>query len=63
MVVAWLNPIATNATKTLTLQVPSATVRDIYGSSYVLTDGGDGRADGKILVPVSGQPVYVEISK
>lgn len=63
VLVAWLDPIDTTETKTLTLTATRATVRDIYGSSYTLTDAGDGRVDGKILLPVSGQPVYVETSK
>lgn len=63
VIVAWLDPIDTSATETLTVSATSVTVRDIYGSSYGLTDGSDGRVDGKVRVPVSGQPVYVEVPK
>lgn len=60
--VAWLYPLETSDESPLRLPASQATVRDIYGSAYILHDGDDGIQDGQVTIPVSGQPVYVEVA-
>jgi hypothetical protein len=60
--VAWLYPLETSDESPLRLPAFQATVRDIYGSAYTVLDGDDGVHDGQVTIPVSGQPVYVEIA-
>jgi hypothetical protein len=59
--VAWLDPIDASGTKPLRVPASSATIRDIYGASYPLSDGQDGQVDGHVTVSVGGQPVYIEV--
>ena len=59
--VAWLDPVDSTEVKPLLIPASLVTVRDIYGSSYPLSDGQDGQVDGYVTVNVSGQPVYVEV--
>jgi hypothetical protein len=59
--IAWLEPLHSEEVKELQLPASSATVRDIYGEAQVIADGDDGALDGNVVVPVGGQPVYVEI--
>jgi len=59
--VAWLDPIDSVGTKPLRVPARLATVRDIYGASYTLSDGQDGQIDGYVTVAVGGQPVYIEV--
>ncbi len=63
--VAWMNPIDTNATDTLVVDGTVASVTNIYGESVrsVVTDEDDGVRDGRVTVQVSGQPIYLEVSK
>jgi hypothetical protein len=61
--VAWLDPLETSDIQILHLVASRATVRDIYGNSYVVNDGDDGTLDGQVAIQVSGQPVYVEIAQ
>lgn len=59
--VAWLDPIDTQAVEPLRVAASEATVRDIYGSSYPLSDGDDGQIDGFVTVDIGGQPVFIEV--
>lgn len=59
--VAWMNPVDGTAVWPLQLPATQATLRNIYGAASTLLDGDDGTVDGLITVPVSSQPVYVEV--
>ncbi len=59
--VAWLDPIDAAGTELLQVPASSATIRDIYGASYSLSDGQDGQVDGHVTVSIGGQPVYIEV--
>lgn len=59
--VAWMNPVNGTAVWPLQLPASQATLRNIYGAATVISDGDDGTVDGLITVPVSSQPVYVEV--
>ena len=63
VIVAWLDPIDTGNSKTLQLTAPEATVYDMYGASHVVTDGEDGKNDGKIMVMVDKEPIYIAFDR
>ncbi|MBP6016256.1 MAG: cellulase family glycosylhydrolase [Candidatus Promineofilum sp.] len=60
--VAWLNPIITQATGTLSVAATEVRAIDLYGNvGPVFADANDGAVDGRVSVPVNGQPVYIEV--
>ncbi len=60
--VAWLNPIITQATGTLSIAAEEVRTIDLYGVvGPTITDAADGADDGRVSVPISGQPVYIEV--
>ena len=59
--VAWINPVDTGNTHNISVSGASATVRDIYGTSSVVTDGADGRVDGVLTIAISARPLYIEV--
>lgn len=61
IVVAWLNPVHTSASRPLSLVSDQATVRDVFGNATIVTDGQDGVVDGRVTVDIDGRPVYVEM--
>lgn len=63
LLVAWVRPIKTTNTRTLTISAGNAQVRDIYGAVNTVTDATDGSSDGKLKIKVGGRPFYIEISK
>jgi hypothetical protein len=63
VLVAWLDPIDTGNTRTLQLPAEEATVYDMYGASHLVTDGADGKSDGKIKVKVGRQPIYIGVAR
>lgn len=60
--VAWLNPVATNATAPLTIAAEEVRTINLYGApGATITDAADGADDGRVRVTVSGRPVYIEV--
>lgn len=69
--VAWLNPKwefidpswgDPEKHKLLSVWGKRATVQDIYGKTKaVITDGQDGTVDGKVTIPINGEPIYIQI--
>jgi len=61
--IAWLYPVEeSDRSRPLWLPASRAVVSDIYGDEVTVSDGDDGVRDGRITVPVNGQPVYVEVN-
>lgn len=60
--VAWMNPVNSTATRTISFPGSIATVRNIYGTGETKTDCGDGQCNGLISVLVGARPVYVEVN-
>jgi len=44
----------------VTIPLTSATITDLYGNSYVRTDGDDGYIDSCISLTIGLDPIYVE---
>ena len=61
--IAWLNPVSSTETAKLSLSAPSATVKDVFGVTKIVTDAADGSSDGKVTIDISGTPVYIEIAQ
>lgn len=60
--VAWMNPVNGTVTWPLRLAAHQGTMRNIYGTvTGTVVDADDGAVDGMITIPVSSQPVYVEV--
>lgn len=61
--VAWMNPINSTAQVPLSLPGAQATITNLYGSvTGTIADATDGAADGRVLVGVSAQPIYIQIN-
>ncbi|MCB0130455.1 MAG: hypothetical protein KDD78_06390 [Caldilineaceae bacterium] len=59
--VAWLNPVNTDQTTSLTVPGGAASITTIYGATSTVVDDDDGRKDGRVTVSVGGQPIYIEV--
>lgn len=60
--VAWLNPVASKDTATLSIAAEEARTIDVFGArGPVLNDAADAADDGRVHVSVGGQPVYIEV--
>ena len=60
--IAWLNPIITQATGTLSIAAEEVRTISLYGIvGPTITDAGDGADNGRVSVPINGQPVYIEV--
>lgn len=60
--VAWLNPVSSRETATLSVAAEQARIIDLYGATGpVIDDAADGADDGRVRVPVSGRPAYIEV--
>lgn len=60
--VAWLNPVASNATATLAITAEEARPINLYGAmGGAISDAADGANDGRVHVPVGGRPGYIEV--
>lgn len=60
---AWLNPVSSTETAKLSLSATSATVKDVFGVTKIVTDAADGSSDGKVTIDISGTPVYIEVAQ
>jgi hypothetical protein len=60
--VAWRNPLESSTIQYLKLSGVSLKSISQYGATQVIHDGHDGTLDGRVTIPVSGQPVFIERS-
>jgi hypothetical protein len=61
--VAWRNPVDSNVGLPLSLPVGVATVYSMVGDKKTVTDGDDGVLDGLVTLQVTGEPIFVEVSR
>jgi hypothetical protein len=63
--VAWMNPVTTNASKSLKIAASQGTIRNAVNGNFIknVTDAEDGLVDGRITVTVGASPIYVEVAK
>lgn len=55
--------MSSTETAKLSLSAPSATVKDVFQVTKIVTDAADGSSDGKVTIDISGTPVYIEIAQ
>lgn len=59
----WVNPTLTSTTKTFSIPASQVTERDMFwGVVKKISDGDDGRTDGRVRITVSGAPKYFEVN-
>lgn len=60
--IAWLNPVTTPNSATLSLSAEEVRRVSHLGASLgIIPDEADGVNDGRVTVPVSADPVYIEV--
>jgi hypothetical protein len=60
--VAWMAPVTTDRTATLSVPGQQATVYDIYSNARTVRDSDDGSSDGRISVQIGREPILIEVN-
>jgi hypothetical protein len=61
--VAWQNPLDTDTSLPLSIPAGVTTVYTMLGGQKTVTDGDDGVLNGFVTLPVTGEPIFVEVSR